>query len=170
MDIGCNLGGFLFQLGETIRWGVGVDNNARNINVCQKLRSLRSAWNLNFYTHDIEAQPLSLLQQFMPEPTADIVFILRIMSGSSLSDLLQYMAGISSTIIFEPIASHPAREADIETLRTLFASVAVVETDIFEPLDGCRHTLYCATNPFPASRERLQSTMATRRDLRNSFM
>jgi SAM-dependent methyltransferase len=151
MDIGCSLGGFLFPLRETIRWGVGIDNNPRFINVCQKLRSLRSAWNLDFYVHDIEKQPLPLLQHFLPEPTVDIVLILRIMSRGSLSDVLRYMSEISRTIIFEPIASHPSREADIETLRSLFASVDVVETDIFEPLDGCRHTLYCATNPIASS-------------------
>lgn len=146
LEIGCNLGGFLLPLAPTIRWGVGVDNNARNINVCQKLRSARSAVNLDFYAHDIETQPLNLLEQFLPEPGVDTAFVMRIMSDGSLSGLLGHLAGFSAAIVFEPIASHPAREADIETLKRHFASVQVIETDIVEPLDGGRHTLYCATD------------------------
>ncbi|CDX21477.1 hypothetical protein MPLDJ20_110387 [Mesorhizobium plurifarium] len=147
LDIGCSLGGFLFSLSRTLRWGVGIDIDWRSINVCQKLKSVQAVSNLDFYVHDIETQPLSLIEQFLPDPTVDIVFIMRIMSGDSLSKVLEYAAGISRAIVFEPIYSHHAREIDLAKLRSLFSSVKVIETDIFEPLDGRQHTIYLATNP-----------------------
>lgn len=147
LDIGCSLGGFLFSLSPALRWGVGIDIDWRSINVCQKLKSVQSVSNLDFYVYDIETQPLSLIAQFLPEPAVDIVFIMRIMSDDGLSQVLEYAAGISKAIVFEPIYSHPAREIELAKLRSLFSSVEVIETDIFEPLDGRQHTIYLATNP-----------------------
>ncbi|WP_164747006.1 MULTISPECIES: class I SAM-dependent methyltransferase [unclassified Mesorhizobium] len=123
LDIGCSLGGFLFSLTGALRWGVGIDIDWRSINVCQKLKSMHSASNLDFYVHDIETQPLSLIEQFLPDPTVDIVFIMRIMGSHSLSKVLEYAAGISNVIVFEPIYSHAAREGDVEKLKSMFSSV-----------------------------------------------
>lgn len=147
LDVGCCLGGFLFPLQPVVRWGVGVDNNPRYLNVCQKLRSLREAWNLEFYQHDITSQPLVLIPQLMPEPTVDITLLLRVMTDESLSPVLRSLATFSQSIVFEPIASHSSKAADIQTLRGLFRTVQVVETGIPEPIDGGQHTLYYATDP-----------------------
>lgn len=84
---------------------------------------MHSASNLDFYVHDIETQPLSLIEQFLPDPTVDIVFIMRIMGSHSLSKVLEYAAGISNVIVFEPIYSHAAREGDVEKLKSMFSSV-----------------------------------------------
>jgi len=147
LDLGCCFGGFLFPLRDEIRWGVGVDNNPRYINVCQKLRAVEKAWNLDFYFHDIEKQPLGLARHLMPEPTVDVALLLRVFATGSLSATLTELSGFAQTVVFEPVSSHWAAEQDLKTLRTLFRSVEVIETDIPEPLDGGRHTLYCATDP-----------------------
>lgn len=147
LDLGSCFGGFLFPLRDRLRWGVGVDNNPRYINVCQKLRAIDRAWNLDFYFHDIEKQPFQLVRHLMPEPAVDVALLLRVFADGSLSEVLTELSKFSQTIVFEPVISHWAAEQDLRTLRALFRSVAVIEIDIVEPLDGGRHTLYCATDP-----------------------
>ena len=149
LDIGCNLGGFLFPIADRIRWGVGLDYDSRLINACHKLRALRPASTLNFFVYDLEREPAALIPQFLPEPRVDVVLLLRILSDR-LSPLLHYLATVAETIVFEPIKRHSGSASDIDTLFSLFQAVERIDTDIFEPIDASVHTLYVASKPIVA--------------------
>jgi hypothetical protein len=146
LDLGCNLGGFLFPLADRVKWGIGLDNNARVINACQKIRAYHGFGNLNFFVFDLEREPLSLLPEFMPEERVDVVLMQRILSDK-LGRAIRYLSGIADALVFEPIASHPASAGDIETLRRCFAEVREIDTGIPEPIDGGTHRFHVATDP-----------------------
>jgi tRNA(adenine34) deaminase len=145
LDIGCNQGGFLFALADKIKWGVGLDYDPHMINACHKLRAYQSAANLHFFVYDFEKEGHSLIPQFMPEPRVDVAFLLLVWRDN-LGAVLRQLASIADSIVFEPIESHPNAMADIEVLRDLYDHVEKIETDIHEPVQECRHTLYHATN------------------------
>lgn len=148
LDIGCNQGGMLFQL-HNPRWAVGVDYDARMINAANRIKSLRNASNLNFYVLDLEKDPLELIEDFMPEPKADVVFLLSVcMWLSNWRQVIDYCASLADSMLFETNGSAELQESQVEYLTGLYAGdiLALADRSDDDPGQKQRKLFYCGAN------------------------
>jgi hypothetical protein len=126
LDIGCNQGGMLFEL-SNLKWGVGLDYDAHMINAANRIKSLREFTNLNFYVLDLEKEPLNLIEDFMPEPKVDIVFLLAVcMWISNWQEVISYSASISESMLFETTGPDEQQELQEAYLRKLYGDIVLV--------------------------------------------
>lgn len=145
LDIGCNQGGMLFQLGGIVKWGVGIDYDARMINAANRIRSLREANSLNFYVFDLEREPLSLIEDFIPEPKVDVVFLFAVcMWLKNWRDVIEFGARISDSMVFETNGTDEQQSAQQEHLEALYQKVSLLtEFSEDDPKQKRRKLFYC---------------------------
>ena len=76
LDIGCNMGGMLYALGDTIKYGVGIDFSTKCINAANLVRDLNKQLNLNFYVFNLDQENLELINNFILADKVDICMFL----------------------------------------------------------------------------------------------
>jgi SAM-dependent methyltransferase len=145
LDIGCNQGGMLFEL-SNVKWAVGVDYDARMINAANRIKSLRKLSNLDFYVLDLEKEPLELIEDFIPEPRVDIVFLLSVCRWiGNWRDVIRYSASISSSMLLETTGPAGYQELQEAYLRKLYRGdvVLLAERSDDDPHNKHRKLFYC---------------------------
>jgi SAM-dependent methyltransferase len=147
LDIGCNQGGMLFQIDGLVKWGVGVDYDARMINAANRIKALRQCTNLHFYVLDLQKEPLGLIEDFLPESKVDVVFLLSVcMWLRNWREVVEVCAGLSSSMLFETNGTRDQQMAQMEHLRELYSSVSLLtESSDDDPGQKRRQLIYCHT-------------------------
>ncbi|HET8608566.1 MAG TPA: methyltransferase domain-containing protein [Burkholderiales bacterium] len=145
LDIGCNQGGMLFQLDRTIKSGVGIDYDPRMINVANRIKALRGAGNLQFYVFDLEKEPLALLEDLIPVPKVDVVFLLAVcMWLKNWRSVISCAAKISDMMVFESNGTESQQAAQIAYLKELYRDVTLVaEHSDDDPKQKRRKLFWC---------------------------
>ena len=145
LDIGCNQGGMLFALADELRWGIGVDYDSRMINAANRIKSLRDTGGLNFYTLDLEREPLELVEDFIPEPKVDVVFLLSVcMWLKNWQEIIVFARRIGDTMIFESNGSDEQQSAQQAYLETLYRNVSLLNNSSDDdPKQKRRKLFYC---------------------------
>jgi SAM-dependent methyltransferase len=145
LDIGCNQGGMLFQLDRTIKSGVGIDYDPRMINVANRISALRGADNLQFYVFDLEQEPLALLEDLIPVPKVDVVFLLAVcMWLKNWQSVISCAARISDMMIFESNGTESQQTAQIAYLKELYRDVTLLaEHSDDDPKQKKRKLFWC---------------------------
>jgi SAM-dependent methyltransferase len=147
LDIGCNQGGMLFQIDGLVKWGVGIDYDARMTNTANRIKALRQCTNLHFYVLDLENEPLGLIEDFLPESKVDVVFLLSVcMWLRNWREVVEFCAGLSSSMLFETNGTRDQQTAQMEHLRGLYSSVSLLtESSDDDPGQKRRQLIYCHT-------------------------
>jgi SAM-dependent methyltransferase len=145
LDIGCNQGGMLFQLDHAIKSGVGVDYDNRMINAANRIKALRGSDNLQFYVFDLEKEPLALLEDLIPVPRVDVVFLLAVcMWLKNWQSVIACAAKISNMMIFESNGTEDQQTAQVAFLKQLYRDVTLLaEHSDDDPRQKKRKLFWC---------------------------
>jgi 2-polyprenyl-3-methyl-5-hydroxy-6-metoxy-1,4-benzoquinol methylase len=154
LDIGCNQGGMLHPLDGEIKWGVGIDYDYRMINASNRIKVLRQSTNLYFYVFDLEKEPLDLIEDLLPEPKVDIVFLLAMCIWiKNWQEVVEFGARISDSMLFEATGTKEHQSAQRGCLDSLYGCVLLLsETSEDDPGNKQRQLFYC-TKPRVLSAE-----------------
>lgn len=149
LDIGSNQGGMLFQLPE-VKWGVGIDYDPHMINVANRIKSFKRLMNLDFYVFDLEKDPLDLIEDFLPEPRVDVVFLLAVCGWlKNWREVISWCARRSSAMLFESTPGPTeSQDSQIAYLRKIYGSnlVLLAERSEDDPYFKNRQLFYCGGN------------------------
>ncbi len=145
LDIGCNQGGMLFELDHTIKSGVGIDYDPRMINAANRIKALRGANNLQFYVFDLEKEPLALIEDLIPAPKVDVVFLLAVcMWLKNWRSVISCAASISDMMVFESNGTESQQAAQIAYLNELYRDVTLLaEHSDDDPKQKKRKLFWC---------------------------
>lgn len=64
LDVGCNQGGALFSIADKLKYGIGVDFEYKVINVCHAIRQINDIRNINFFSVNLDVDPLENMLDF----------------------------------------------------------------------------------------------------------
>ncbi len=129
LDVGCNQGGMLFEAERRgIRWGVGVDYDARMVNAANKVRQYRGIGSLDFFVFDLEKEQLPLLHDFLPEEPVDVVFLLSVcMWIGNWQDVIRFCSRLAPRMLFESNGSDEQQDAQLKCLMDNFEKVNTLQ-------------------------------------------
>jgi hypothetical protein len=82
---------------------------------------------LGFYVFDIDSDPHGLIRDFLPEPRVDVVFLLSVcMWVERWRDLVDFIAEITDTLVFEANGSPEQQAEQIAYLRRDFSQIELL--------------------------------------------
>jgi SAM-dependent methyltransferase len=145
LDIGSNQGGMLNACANDIKFGIGVDYDARMINVANRIKEHKENRNLQFYVFDLENENLLYLQDFLPTDKVDICFLLSVcMWLKNWKELITFVQEISETLLFESNGSDIQQKEQIAYLKSIYREVLLInEISDDDPLQKKRKLLLC---------------------------
>lgn len=101
LDVGCNMGGMLFDMSSLILNGVGIDNNPKSINAANIVKNYNKNDNLQFYMFNLDKEDLSFLNNFIGESVDIILFLSVAMHIKKWKDTIIYCKNTTPFLIFE---------------------------------------------------------------------
>jgi SAM-dependent methyltransferase len=150
LDLGSNQGGMSFAaLERGARWVVGVDYDSRMVNTANRIAAARrDTGRAVFYTHDVDRDPHDLLRDFLPDETADIIFLLAVCAWIDCwEELIAWAAANSPRLLFESNGSPTQQRRQVEQLRIRYPVVRLLAEDSSDD-GGVRRSLYfCSGTP-----------------------
>lgn len=130
LDIGSNQGGMLFEIKDSIKWGVGIDYDHKMVNVANKICQVESLDKISFYNFNLENEPLELIEDFLPEKNVDVVFLLAVCRWiSNWKEVLNYCAKISDILLIETNGTLQEQDDQIRHVVSLYGEVNSVSTN-----------------------------------------
>ena len=127
LDIGCNQGGMLHAFSDEIKFGVGIDYDARMINAANKIKSYTETNNLDFYIFNLESENLEYINDFLPEEKVDVTFLLSIcMWIENWKEVIQFAQNNSEKLIFESNGKPEQQEEQIQFLKSTYKNVDLI--------------------------------------------
>ena len=128
LDLGCNSGGMLHALSGRIRRGIGFDVNPDCVNAAHAVLQLNGIGNLDFFTFDLDREPLQDIRDMCLLDRVDICLLLSVcMWLRKWKSVLRFAAESADALLFESNGSEQEQESQVEQLRYLYASVRLVE-------------------------------------------
>lgn len=124
LDIGSNQGGMLFEITDQIKWGVGIDYDHRMVNVSNKITQVESIQNLDFFTFNLENEPLGLINDFLPEKKVDIIFLLAVCRWiKNWREVIDFCAEISDNLLIETNGSDEQQAQQKAYFEKIYTSI-----------------------------------------------
>jgi SAM-dependent methyltransferase len=145
LDIGSNQGGMLNACAGEIEFGVGIDYDARMVNVSNRIKEYSNTKNLQFYVFDLENEKLEYIKDFLPADKVDICFLLSVcMWLKNWKELILFVQSISETLLFESNGSDEQQQEQIDFLKSTYKEVLLInEISDDDPLQKKRKLLVC---------------------------
>ena len=138
LDIGCNMGGMLHALGNTIKYGVGVDFSSKCINSANIVKDLHKQHNLSFYVFNLDKEDFRLINNFVLADKVDICMFLAVaMHIKRWREVIQFCLETSDTLLFEANGKQHQQTEQIKFINGLYNKV----TFLFK--DGRRQMFLC---------------------------
>eukprot|EP00752_Nemacystus_decipiens_P017579 g15752.t1 len=146
LDIGCNQGGMIHEIAGDIQHGVGIDYDARMINVANRIRAYNKSSNTDFYVFNLEEEDLNLITDLLPTERVDICFLLSVcMWIANWQQVIDFCADISDHLLFETNGKADQQQAQIDYLESRYGSIAMCsETSDDDPGQPKRKLLLCS--------------------------
>lgn len=142
IDIGCNFGGMLFAIDAPLKWAVGVDYDRRLVNAANRIAYQRAPY-FRFYNFDLQADPVELLRDLMPEPTVDIAFFLSVCAHiKNWAEVISALPAIARAVLFEANGHEHEQLGQLRQLCRSFARVRLL-ADRGAPGIGPRRLFWC---------------------------
>lgn len=128
LDLGSNQGAMLFFIRDQIKLGVGIDCDYRMVNAANRIAgAYESKNNLFFFCHDLDKDPLELLQDLIPGGCVDIVFLLSVCVWlENWKSVIVFCARISKLLLFESNGSMNQQIEQERELRKNYISVELI--------------------------------------------
>lgn len=135
LDVGTNIGAMLFASPSQIKWGVGVDFDALNINVANLIRNTYDMKHLSFYNFDLQKHNLDILLSLLPgQPCAsgsdcvDVAFMFAVnMWISNWRDVINFLSRASKHLVLELNYGTEGPEEYLQFVKKQCGSVVIVE-------------------------------------------
>ena len=145
IDFGCNTGGLLFQMGDSINFGIGLDYDPRCINCANALNHYNTC-NIKFYVCDFDRQNLDIIKNYIPhEIKIDAVCVLSMGSWVRNWDrLYRFASSLSDTMIFEA-NNEEEGVPQLELLNTLYTNIVMISKQSTDDPSNHRRQLYLLT-------------------------
>ena len=145
LDLGSNQGGMLNACAKKIKYGIGLDYDARMINVSNRIKEHSENKNLQFYVFNLENEKLEYIQDFLPDDKVDICFLLSVcMWLSNWKELITFVKSISEHLLFESNGSDEQQHEQINFLKSIYTDVNLInEISDDDPLQKKRKLLLC---------------------------
>ncbi|NQU33647.1 MAG: methyltransferase [Bacteroidetes bacterium] len=145
IDIGCNQGGMLHAFSKEIGSGIGIDYDARMINVANKIKSYTSTNNLDFYVFNLENEPLDYIYDFLPQEKVDVALLLSVcMWIDNWKEVIKFCKKISTKLIFESNGKPEQQKEQIQFLNEVYSNVQLInERSEDDPSQKLRQLFYC---------------------------
>lgn len=145
LDLGSNQGGMLNACAKDIKYGIGLDYDARMINVSNRIKEHSGNKNLQFYVFNLEEEKLNYIQDFLPEDKVDICFLLSVcMWLENWKELIKFIKSISKNLLFESNGSDQQQTEQIDFLKSIYTDVKLInEISDDDPLQKKRKLLLC---------------------------
>ena len=97
LELGSNLGMNLLELRGSLSWGVGCDVNPLAVNHANYFASVLDVGRaFRFYTFNLNEEPASILQTFLPGGRADVVFILSV--NAYVADFAKLLDALEASV------------------------------------------------------------------------
>jgi SAM-dependent methyltransferase len=144
LDVGSNQGGMLFAVADKIKFGVGIDINAKMINVSNRLKSYFGYGNkLNFYVFDLDTEPLAMIENFLPMKRVDISFLLSVcLWVKKWRNVIDYLHKISHALLFESNGSIKDQDEQVSYLKCKYKKVNLIKNQSDDDLLQQKRSLY----------------------------
>lgn len=145
LDLGSNQGGMLNACAKDIKYGIGLDYDARMINVSNRIKEHTENKNLQFYVFNLEEEKLNYIEDFLPEDKVDICFLLSVcMWLKNWKELIVFVKSISDNLLFESNGSDEQQKEQIDFLKSIYSDVMLInEISDDDPLQKKRKLLLC---------------------------
>ncbi len=145
LDIGCNQGGMLFSLADSIKFGVGIDYEPRAVNICHAIRSVNEISNLNFYVFDLDRDPIENILDLIPGSGVDVTFLLAVCQHiKKWKEVIAFVASISPTLVFEANGTDDQKSQQSKELKKYYKKCRIVYEKSVD--DGADRMLWIAQN------------------------
>jgi len=132
LDLGCNIGGMLHEL-SGIRHGIGLDYNSKCINAANLIKTVNGATHLDFYTFDLQKEPLNLIDNFLIGYNVDVCFVLAIaLWVSNWKSVVAYCHKTSPCLVYESNGKDDFQREQEDFLRRLYRSVDLLADKSFD--------------------------------------
>jgi SAM-dependent methyltransferase len=146
LDIGCNQGGMLFAIADRIKWGVGIDYDARMVNAATRISVAKQMSHLRFYVMNVEQEPLERIEDILPEGQVDMVFLLAVcMWIKNWREVIAYAASLAPAMVFESNGTAQQQSEQEEELRRIYRRVEqLTEASTDDIKQRARKLFYCS--------------------------
>lgn len=130
LDIGCNMGGMLHAMSDTIKYGVGVDLSPKCINAANVVKDLNGKTNVNFYVFNLDTEDLDIIKSYVLEEKVDIcMFLAVVMHVKKWKEVIEFCYATSDTLLFESNGKPHQQETQMEFVKSLYNKVTYLSTD-----------------------------------------
>lgn len=124
LDLGCNSGGILHTLAGEIKQGYGIDWDSKCINAANLIKTSNHSNNLHFYTHDLDRDHLSMIENYTLDQKVDVAFLLSVCAWiKNWRNVIDFVAQIAPTLVFEANGSEAQQQQQLSRLRQQYKSV-----------------------------------------------
>lgn len=124
LDIGCNQGGMLHALKDSVKWAVGIDYDPHMVNAGNRIRTIQGSDHLNFYVFDLAQEPLDLILDFLPSERFDICFLLSVcMWIPNWRAVIDFAQAHSDAMLFETNGTEQQQQEQLDHLRLRYTTV-----------------------------------------------
>lgn len=146
LDLGTNIGGMLFAVADKIKYGIGVDFNARAINAANKLKTYYKLNNVDFFVFDLEKEPIELIKKLISVEKIDICFMLSMCAWvRNWKSIINFAADISSNLLFEAHGPMSAQKVQVDFLQQHYKKVTLINpTSEDDPINKNRSLYLCS--------------------------
>ena len=127
VDFGCNIGGMLHHISDSIEYGVGIDYNSKVINAANMISASNNINNVNFYTFNLDKENVDLIDNFTLGKSVDVCFVLAIaLWVKNWKKVISYCHQISETLIYESNGNDEFQERQRQYLESLYSDVRLL--------------------------------------------
>lgn len=127
VDFGCNIGGMLHHIADSIDYGVGIDYQPKVINAANMLSSANNHDNVDFYTFNLDNEPIDMLDNFVMGKQIDVCFVLAIaLWVNKWKKVVRYCHRVSDTLIYESNGDDNFQKEQYEFLKKLYVDVELL--------------------------------------------
>lgn len=152
LDIGCNIGGMLFPLANTIKFGCGIDFNFKNINAGNIITHYKKINNLSYYVFDLDKEDFDIIKNFIQD--IDIVFLYSVcMWINKWKELINFIGQNSKILFIETNGTSLEQKEQIEHCKLNFNSVVNIYKKSLDDNDQQNRQLYICRNDIINLRE-----------------
>jgi SAM-dependent methyltransferase len=148
LDLGCNVGAMLHSLSRRIQTGYGVDVDPRCIEAAQRIQRLNDAKNLEFFTFDVEGQPLSVLRGRLPVARVDICLLLSLCGWlAHWRELVVDASRMAPHLLFESNGTEQQQQEQSAWLRRCYGQVQLLSETSADDFERSDRKLFLCSSP-----------------------
>jgi len=139
LDVGCNMGGMLHALSDTIKYGVGVDFSYKCINAANVVKSFNGKSNVNFYVFNLDNEDFRLIDDFILGDKVDICMFLSVaMHIKKWREVIEFCFKKSDALLFESNGKQHQQKAQIEFINDMYNKVTYLFKDSRRQMFLCK--------------------------------